>query len=349
MALDVEAAQYVEEHGLEDYLSAAVDAAIKARAEDPLSYISSYLNPATSGGGSKRGAGPLALELHVKARSQENPQYPQRLAVSDDKVRWSARWMDYTPVEFTHSVVAANNRDLPTGYKWADPGDVASIRAELAQRITYCQGGEEKTLAEASALDAQGCPKNPVGRTGMCGRGLLGKWGPNHAADPIVTRYHPTTGALQVVAIQRKDTHQWAIPGGMVDSGEKVSVTVKREFMEETGAIEDAAERDHFTQMVDTLFSTGRQVYRGYVDDPRHTDNAWIETTAFHFHCPPEIGDKLPLAAGDDAGQVMWLDVSMSNETYRNLYGAHRALIDEAIWGAWSRGELEAGITKRTS
>lgn len=27
-----------------------------------------------------------------------------------------------------------------------------------------------------------------MGRTGMIGRGLLGKWGPNHAADPIVTR-----------------------------------------------------------------------------------------------------------------------------------------------------------------
>ena len=23
----------------------------------------------------------------------------------------------------------------------------------------------------------------------MVGRGLLGRWGPNHAADPIVTRY----------------------------------------------------------------------------------------------------------------------------------------------------------------
>ena len=31
--------------------------------------------------------------------------------------------------------------------------------------------------------------RNPVGRTGMIGRGLLGKWGPNHAADPLVTRY----------------------------------------------------------------------------------------------------------------------------------------------------------------
>lgn len=33
-----------------------------------------------------------------------------------------------------------------------------------------------------------GVPRNPFGRTGMCGRGLLGRWGPNHAADPVVTR-----------------------------------------------------------------------------------------------------------------------------------------------------------------
>uniref|UniRef100_A0A493TA46 Uncharacterized protein n=1 Tax=Anas platyrhynchos platyrhynchos TaxID=8840 RepID=A0A493TA46_ANAPP len=30
--------------------------------------------------------------------------------------------------------------------------------------------------------------RNPAGRTGLTGRGLLGRWGPNHAADPIVTR-----------------------------------------------------------------------------------------------------------------------------------------------------------------
>lgn len=32
-------------------------------------------------------------------------------------------------------------------------------------------------------------PLNPKGRTGLKGRGVLGKWGPNHAADPIVTRW----------------------------------------------------------------------------------------------------------------------------------------------------------------
>lgn len=32
-------------------------------------------------------------------------------------------------------------------------------------------------------------PQNPVGRTGLTGRGHLGRWGCNHAADPIVTTY----------------------------------------------------------------------------------------------------------------------------------------------------------------
>ena len=26
------------------------------------------------------------------------------------------------------------------------------------------------------------------------------------------------------------------------------------------------------------------QVYRGYVDDPRNTDNAWMETQVYNFH-----------------------------------------------------------------
>lgn len=34
-----------------------------------------------------------------------------------------------------------------------------------------------------------GYPLNPIGRTGIIGRGVLGRWGPNHAADPIVTSW----------------------------------------------------------------------------------------------------------------------------------------------------------------
>ena len=37
---------------------------------------------------------------------------------------------------------------------------------------------------------------------------------------------------------------------------------------------------------------------RRYVDDPRNTDNAWMETVAMHFHCDAELGAMLPLRAG---------------------------------------------------
>ena len=38
-------------------------------------------------------------------------------------------------------------------------------------------------------VDVNNRPLNIRGRTGLRGRGVLGKWGPNHAADPVVTRH----------------------------------------------------------------------------------------------------------------------------------------------------------------
>lgn len=70
-----------------------------------------------------------------------------------------------------------------------------------------------------------GYPLNPCGRTGASLRGRLGRWGPNHAADPIVTKWkktvsgqrvlHEVTGRpiLSLVVIKRKDTGEWALPG----------------------------------------------------------------------------------------------------------------------------------------
>ena len=65
--------------------------------------------------------------------------------------------------------------------------------------------------------------RNPIGRTGMKGRGLLGRWGPNHAVDPIVSRWQRDAKGekvmlggkpvLEFVAIKRKDIGDWAIPG----------------------------------------------------------------------------------------------------------------------------------------
>ncbi len=55
----------------------------------------------------------------------------------------------------------------------------------------------------------------------VSGRGLLGRWGPNHAGDPVVTRWAKDgkEKVLEIILVQRKDTGELALPGGMVDAG----------------------------------------------------------------------------------------------------------------------------------
>lgn len=254
-----------------------------------------------------------------KAR-QPHPDYPDRVEVPDDRVEWWKPWVEYTPRPFTSESVKLNNRMIKEG-GWADPEDVLMLRDDWVNR---------SSSAGPFFFNACGMPLNPCGRTGISERGKLGKWGPNLAADPIVTRFHPPgSSQVQVVAIKRRDTGLWALPGGMVDAGEKVSTTLRREFAEEAAASESEEEKSAFAALVNELFRDGNLVYRGYVDDPRNTDNAWMETTAIHFHCTEQLASRLTLRAGDDAVEVTWLDVNENEPRYVNLYASHKEWVDQ--------------------
>lgn len=126
-----------------------------------------------------------------------------------------------------------------------------------------------------------------------------------------------------MIAIQRKDNGMWAIPGGMVDPNEKISSTLKREFIEETLRKSNKTTE----QVIDVFFNeNSTEIYSGYVDDPRNTDNAWMETTACNFHDDSgSILDALTFKAGSDARRVKWLDVDHK----LNLYANHKDFVEK--------------------
>ncbi|KAL1498006.1 hypothetical protein ABEB36_008870 [Hypothenemus hampei] len=177
----------------------------------------------------------LLRMMHTKCRSEFYPSSSiKRLQFPDSLVPWFVDFSNYNPPEY-------NSPNL-LNKTWADP---AINDPEFNPKWNMLNGKINRQSHMGTYEIQNGRPLNPKGRTGLRGRGLLGRWGPNHAADPIVTRWKlrenneklidnlTNKPILQFCAIQRKDCGQWALPGGMVDPGEKISQTLKREFMEE--------------------------------------------------------------------------------------------------------------------
>ncbi len=193
------------------------------------------------------------MKPHTQARKETNALYKgKRVKLADESVPWSKDVPSYEPKEFTADIVLNNHPG------WADPPTPQEV-ADLAQRESY-----EGPIS----FDAAGVPLNPRGRTGVRGRGLLGKWGPNHAADPIVTRYHPQTGKLQLVAVRREDTGQFAVPGGIANSpGDKWNDKVSLEFKAQVSDLEgeDLVQQQYMNMLLDDLFQSKESavVYRG--------------------------------------------------------------------------------------
>lgn len=117
---------------------------------------------------------------HVTCRNNVYPgTQTLRFSVPDKFVFWTTPYNDYMPPIYTASHIG--------GQPWADP----NIGAPFFQPRWNFQNCDVNRLSHMGKyqIDPSGYPLNPIGRTGLRGRGLLGRWGPNHAADPIVTRW----------------------------------------------------------------------------------------------------------------------------------------------------------------
>lgn len=237
--------------------------------------------------------------LRQFARQERGIVDLQRAAVPPEKVSWDVAFPEYDPPYV----------DIPGVYKdddAADPLDAKQIPSFYSLEVSEVK------------RDTAGRPLNPMGRTGLQGRGILNKWGATQAADPVVTRINPETGTLEALLIQRGDTGEWALPGGKVDTGELPWQAAGRELSEEASA-----------RNVTLDFSQAHTVYAGYVDDSRNTDNAWMETTALHLHLTPEQSRTVVIEAGSDAAAASWVPVQ--EELYDSLFASHGSYLRLAV------------------
>lgn len=274
----------------------------------------------------------IMSELHTKCRYPNEYLYVNkkdgktknivRHEVPAGLISWDLPFDTYDPIVFNapHLVTAP----------YADP-DINDPK--FKPKWNHLDGKVNRKSHQGPYAVEKGLPLNIRGRTGLKGRGVLGRYGPNHAADPIVTRWKRSDdgqvvedevskrAVLQFVSIQRRDTSEWAIPGGMVDPGENVSEAVLREFLEEaldsTSKGASAAKAMNEKQVRAFFEQSGQEIYKGYVDDPRNTDNAWMETVAFLFHddTGKQVG-QFDLKAGDDAKALQWTDVTNDVQLY---------------------------------
>uniref|UniRef100_A0A1I7WSK3 RRM domain-containing protein n=1 Tax=Heterorhabditis bacteriophora TaxID=37862 RepID=A0A1I7WSK3_HETBA len=235
--------------------------------------------------------------LHTKCRNA---------VVPDNFVSWTSEWAMYRPPDYTDSTII--------GKPWAD--------SDFNSGTKFLWNSVDGNINRVSYictydLDWDLRPMNPMGRTGLRGRGVLGRWGPNHAADPLVTRIHK--GKLQFVAIKRRDSGLVYLYSTLIRqpcivltfniircavsnaSLNQIIILNKGKFILRQYCLNYyltfAVSVVLFIYRLKTLlspclvlfavfylFNSSIIAFRGYVDDPRNTDNAWMETIVVNFH-----------------------------------------------------------------
>jgi ADP-ribose pyrophosphatase len=230
-----------------------------------------------------------------------------------------------SPIYFDEPIVSANSG--PGG--WADATHVPSD--ELKERFMWWNNELIAMEHCGVEFDENDKPINPYAPSDpRLGRHMLGKWGPNHAADPIITRDgRYSFSPKEILVVKRKpqkdvpDDKLFALPGGFVEAGEEFKTAALRE------AFEEAVEKD--VELKELFDRNAVRVYTGYVEDPRCTRNAWIETCTFHLHLTHEQGGRLSVkhqGDGEETTGAFW--APLVSQTFDSMYSHHPLRVKEA-------------------
>lgn len=222
--------------------------------------------------------------------------FTERLKVPDQFIDWQVEYPEYKPLSCTgESVLKAANT-------WADPEDARVI--EIPNR-SLLPNGQLRTNAEGRFL----CP---LGRTGLTGRLLNGKFGANPCVDVAYTALNEE-GKPHVILISKSSggDDDWMFPGGHLDIAsmqtledalrvESFEQAAKRELAEEVSCNNQPL--NFYGEMI--LLASGL-----VVPSPSTTDISWRETNFFQFPSKKVVEEQQMLMGTDDAKRAEWFPV----------------------------------------
>ncbi|XP_075793428.1 transient receptor potential cation channel subfamily M member 2 isoform X2 [Pelodiscus sinensis] len=257
---------------------------------------------------------------HVSARNLLYPSSSaRRFPVPDEKVPWEVEFQIYDPPFYTaHGTEAAACDPLGDSLEALSNIDYNAVDGLIDRQSFHGPYAVQNQL-----------PLNPMGRTGLRGRGHLRCFGPNHALHPVVTRWRRNMDGsiyrkslkktLEVLVVKFPSSDLWALPGGCLEPGESLPGKLRRVL------------RRELWPQFQTLLAHGTEVHRGYMDDPRNTDNAWVETVAVSLHFDDKNDPQLKrlnlgLQAGEPETCIRWQLV----DGRIPLYGNHKELLRSA-------------------
>ncbi|KAK3605984.1 hypothetical protein CHS0354_019664 [Potamilus streckersoni] len=270
------------------------------------------------------------VKFHTRSRFSPYPDTRiQRFKVPDDKVPWDVEYPVYNPPHYTSPIILAKPN-------WADNMDLYSV--PIAERKLQFNAIDSVTNTKRFSYAGnypvkQGIPLNPMGRTGVLQRGLLGRWGPNHVVDLVITRWKFDENnkkmlkdgkpQFEFVAVKMTAMETWALPESILTPGHPPTKHLKIKFSDEALNLfgDNRQQKKEIKKQKENILKKGKLIHKGYADDPRNTDNAWVESTVYLYqdkeHVLRHFSFKLKATTPDLP--ATWLTASSK----LSLHGAH--------------------------
>ena len=284
---------------------------------------------------------------------------PQPFPLQQHERSWKQSLRSYEPIEYTSSDVLDEWGERKHG-GWADPPDPESIVFEHSSRLTFnpdANSYEPVEISGVSVDDASdrliGRPINHYQRTGFQGRGKLGKWGVNRTSYLLFFRVD-AVGNKQVLLRLSLRKNEFMLPGGFLLDSENSLKAAKRCFLDACASSDmETIDPDSYQRELDEVkvwlddivagVDEDDVVSRGYLEDAKNTDNAWIEGTVFMVDLPTRAWSTTDPIDALETSKLAWVDydeiaegscaISL-NESHRDIImKADAEQTEEEYWG----------------